>query len=104
MTELLRKAIIDGNDNITINVGAADLRSIIAEMVQDELTRRAQAVEASKERPTIPRKEAARMLNKDLSTLWRWAEDGTLPAYKVGRSVFYKHSDIENFAQRQPSN
>lgn len=96
MTELLRKAIIDGNDNITINVGAADLRSIIAEMVQDELTRRAQAVEANKEKPTLSRKEAADMLGVTFMTLNRWARDEYLVPVKIGYKVRYRLSDVEN--------
>lgn len=103
MTEVLRKAIIEGADSITINVSAAALRNIITEMVQNELIRTAKAVEASKERPTLTRKEAADMLGVTFMTLNRWAKDEYLVPVKIGYKVRYRLSDVEDILLKHTS-
>ena len=47
---------------------------------------------------TIP--EAARLLEVSPSTIWRWIEADTLPAYRVGpRAIRIKKEDIEGVIQ-----
>jgi excisionase family DNA binding protein len=42
--------------------------------------------------------EAASLLKVHKSTIWRWIENGSLPAYRVGqRGVRLKKADVEQF-------
>ncbi|MGG5508108.1 MULTISPECIES: helix-turn-helix domain-containing protein [unclassified Myroides] len=43
----------------------------------------------------ITRKEAARLLEVDLGTLWNWKNKGYLMPCYIGRRVYYKQSDID---------
>lgn len=43
----------------------------------------------------VSTEEAARMLGKDKTTLWRWAKEGYLVPVKVGRSNRYKIEEIK---------
>lgn len=43
----------------------------------------------------ISRKEAAKLLGVDLSTLWRWASVGSITPIKKGGRVFFKLSAID---------
>ena len=43
----------------------------------------------------VTRKAAAELLNVDLSTLWRWNEDGYLSPIKAGGKRLYRKSDID---------
>jgi len=44
----------------------------------------------------LTRQQVKDMLNISFPTLNKWNRTGELPAYKIGRKVFYKMSDIEN--------
>lgn len=43
----------------------------------------------------ITRKEAAKQLDVDVSTLWHWKNKGYLMPRYIGRRVYYKQSDID---------
>lgn len=44
----------------------------------------------------IPRKRTAELLDKDVSTLYRWEKSGYLrPVARRGRSVLYSSRDLE---------
>ena len=43
----------------------------------------------------LKREATAARLGVDLSTLWRWDRSGYLRPVRIGRSVYYKLSDIE---------
>ena len=47
----------------------------------------------------ISRKAASERLHKDLSTLYRWERAGMLHPIKIGRSVYYKESEIINIEE-----
>ncbi len=44
----------------------------------------------------LSREEAAKYLQVDLSTLWRWTKDGDLTSYGLGNRVYYKKSEIDH--------
>lgn len=48
---------------------------------------------------TIPATEAARLLAIHRNTLDRLIARGDLPAYKIGRSVRIRKTDLENYLQ-----
>lgn len=43
----------------------------------------------------LKREHTAARLGVDLSTLWRWDRSGYLKPVRIGRSVYYRLSDIE---------
>jgi excisionase family DNA binding protein len=43
--------------------------------------------------------QAANMLQVSRVTLWDWNKKGILPAFKIGRQVRYKLSDIQKIAE-----
>ena len=44
----------------------------------------------------IGKPEVARRLNKTIRSVDNWMKRGLLPYYKIGRSVSFKWSDVEN--------
>lgn len=96
MDARLLETIIEGNAAITVTVNAADLRSIIGEMMMRERRRISEAIERHKEQPSVTRKEAARMLNVSTETLRQWALSGYLTPVKIGVKVLYRMRDIED--------
>lgn len=97
---MLMERIIDGSQAITISVNAADLRNVVVEIVNQERERIRMAVEADKERPTLSRAEAAKMIGVHPNTLDRWAADGYLTPTKIGSRVLYRMSDIDEILSR----
>ena len=93
------KAIVSGTPGVIVQVAAADLRQAVAEMVQCERTRTAEAIASHRERPTMTREDAAKALNVTLSTLWRWAKMGYLNPVKIGTKVLYRASDIDRMLE-----
>lgn len=91
----IKDFITSATDNVILQVSASDLRAVIGEMYQKEQERTAKIVAEHRERPTIDRREAAKMLSVTLSTLWRWAKEGYLVPVKIGSKVLYRASDIE---------
>lgn len=101
MDTVTYNAIVDGTPGLSIQVAAADLRAIVAGMVQGEQAKITKALEAHREKPTMSRAEVARALGVTTATLWRWAKDGYLTPVKIGSKVLYRASDIEQMLNRQ---
>lgn len=100
MDAALMQTIIEGNPAITINVNAADLRNVVVEIVKQERQRIKDAIDASRELPTMTRRQAAEALNIHVNTLDRWAADGYVTPVKIGTKVLYKASDIDAILAR----
>jgi excisionase family DNA binding protein len=49
-----------------------------------------------KEEIPLTPKQTAEKLNTSLPTLHKWKTERLIPAYRIGRKVFYKKSDIIN--------
>lgn len=101
MDTVTYKAIVDGTPGVSILVAAADLRAVVAGMLQRERAKIAEAIEAHREKPTMSRAEVARALGVTTATLWRWAKDGYLTPVKIGSKVLYRASDIEQMLNRK---
>lgn len=67
-----------------------DLELAIRNVLSDMLAER----ETEKKDARITRAAAAKRLNKDFSTLNRWARAGMIHPIKVGRTVYFKESEI----------
>lgn len=95
MTASILNAISAEGRNIVLQVSAADLKQIVGEMYHAEKSRTEEAIKQHRERATLSRKEACRVLGVSQATLWHWAKDGYLVPVKIGSKVMYKASDID---------
>ncbi len=43
----------------------------------------------------LTRKETAGALKVDLSTIWRWTNEGILQSYGISNKVYYKRKEVE---------
>ena len=93
--------ILANSPGVMLVVNAEDLKSAIRELWNDHKVETRREIEADKERPTMTRHQAARALNINLTTLWRWAKDGYLSPVKIGSKVLYRASDIEAMLERR---
>lgn len=75
---------------IQIVLDAEDLKEAFRSVLSDLLSAR----ETEKKDARITRAAAAKRLNKDFSTLNRWARAGMIHPIKVGRTVYFKESEI----------
>ena len=83
------------NRNIQIVIGAEDLKEAIREMVSEMLAQKKEEQDSQ----LVRRNEVNKRLHVDNSTLWRWDRDGYLKAIRIGRSVFYKESDVKRLEE-----
>ena len=79
-----------GCENVQIVLSAPDLEKAIRNVLSDFLAQQ----EGQKEDPLVPRNVVNKRLHVDNSTLWRWDRTGYLKAVRIGRSVYYKESDV----------
>lgn len=54
-----------------------------------------------KEDILLNRKEAAHLLGISLVTLWKWTDNNTLPAFRMGKKIFYKKSEVIKALQKK---
>ena len=83
-------------------VSAPDLERAVWNVVSKVLDIKEQerkAEEEAKHDARIIRNAAAERLKKDLSTLYRWEKAGMLHPIKIGRSVYYRESEIRNIEE-----
>ena len=74
------------------NMTNEDWKNFIEKCINDALDARL----CKKNEVLIPRARAAKLLAKDVSTLYRWERAGLLrPAVRSGRSIWYKSGDLE---------
>ena len=70
-----------------------DWKEFIKKSINDALDARL----PGKREILIPRVKAAELLEKDVSTLYRWEKSGYLvPALRRGRTILYSSRDLEN--------
>lgn len=75
----------------SINVKPEDLYNMIHKAVQNALNKQNEKSSSA----LLTREATAKRLGVDLSTLWRWDKSGYLKAIRIGRTIYYKVSDIE---------
>lgn len=82
-------------------VGKDDLENIINGIVDERMSRffekKKQEAEADH---LITPKEAAELLEVNLSTLWRWHNEGYLTKVYIGDKPRYRQSDIDHILQK----
>lgn len=79
-----------------INITPEQLQNLIIEGVQTELNNFKEHFEPKNPTEFITRKETAKLLSINLSTLHHWTKAKKLKAYGKGKRVYYKRSEVEN--------
>ena len=92
---------VSGLGNPIIQISINDLRELVKELYAEERKRTEEEISAHRERPTLTRKETAKLLGVTLSTLWQWAKSGYLTPVKIGTKVMYRPSDVEALLTKQ---
>lgn len=68
-------------------------RTILSELLAERA--------AESQEMKIPRRDVARRLGVDPSTLWRWNKSGYHKPVRQGRKVFYRESDVIDLEEGQ---
>ena len=68
----------------------------LAQLIETSVENQIKKHLGAKEDPEqlLTREQAAKMLNCDIGTLWRWNKRGTLKAVAIANRVYYRKSDI----------
>lgn len=80
--------------SIPISELKEDLRSIITETIQTELTRLHES-NTAKDSKLLTRDDAAKFIGISLPTLNEWTKQGLIPGYRIGSRVRYKREELE---------
>ena len=89
--------------NQLVVMSRSDLDTMVNEMAQSIVAAQTKNMQEDSEagmgaperKRFITRKETARLLHVNYTTLWRWNKQGYLRSRKVGgRHVMYKYSDV----------
>jgi len=80
-----------GCENVQIVLSASDLERAIRNVISDFLAQQ----EVNNQDALVPRNLVNERLHVDNSTLWRWDKSGYLKAVRIGRSVYYRESDVK---------
>ena len=89
--------------NQLVVMSRSDLDTMVNEMAQSIVAAQTKNMQedneagmnATERKRFITRKETARLLHVNYTTLWRWNKQGYLRSRKVGgRHVMYKYSDV----------
>lgn len=73
-----------------------DLKRLIKEVIQEELASYEESLSNTEvDRLNSRGKTAKDILDVDLSTLYRWTQQGKIKAHAIGNRIYYKDSSIE---------
>lgn len=75
-----------------IQITPDQLTQLIEQGVENQIKKHLGAKEDPEQ--LLTREQAAKMLNCDIGTLWRWNKRGTLKAVAIANRVYYRKSDI----------
>ena len=98
---MLQQTTSQSNQIIQYVVGKADLEDIITNLVNDKMERfyANKKAEANADKLLTP-KEVTEILGVNLTTLWRWHNEGYLVKVYIGDKPRYKQSDIDRILMR----
>ena len=83
--------------NLLVQLSVGDLQQLISEAVKEEITKITKVIQLQPQKETpelLTREEVAKILKVSYTTLFHWNNDGTLPAQKIGKRVYYQRSII----------
>lgn len=87
--------IIQSGANVSITIGTSDLLQFANHLIRSTKEELESSVLAKKQETYVKPKDASKILQVDLSTLWRWNKMGYLMPIEVGGKRLYKQSDID---------
>lgn len=84
-------------ENITIlhDVTPEELKTMIIEGIKIQLDEIKKEFQPKEPTEYLTRKEVAKMLHVDVSTMHNWTKKGKLKAYYIGSRVYYKRHELE---------
>jgi len=86
---------------IILQIEGSDLFTFADKLVKDTASKVEQRLKAeNKPDELLSRKQAGKMLQVDLSTLYRWEQNGILKPVRIGKKVLYCNSDIKKKLQQ----
>ena len=95
----IRSLIESGQGSISFTVTAEALRAYGIAIAQEVLNAQAKAKDSDAILLTV--EEAGELLKASRTALWRWEKKGILKPIKIGRSVRYRKSDLEELAKKK---
>lgn len=82
-------------------VGREDLEAVINSIVDERMARFFDRKKQEAEADTLlTPKEVCQLLNVNLTTLWRWHNEGYLTKVYIGNKPRYRRSDIDRILKR----
>lgn len=85
--------------HLTFQISGADLLTAIQKAAQS--IQESKSVNISPEEKYMTPEQTSKMLQVSKVTLWTWNKKDILPAFKIGREVRYKLSDIQKVANKR---
>ncbi len=83
-----------GENTMLVQITVAYLKKLIAESVEEALKNKPKKEKKKKADKLLTRKQAAKLLQVSLTTLFHWNNSGELLAQKIGRKVYYHKDEI----------
>lgn len=92
--------ILKTGKNITVSIGIEDLKEWHKEVIADTRRELEEIVLTDKAETYPTPKQVSKMLNVDLTTLWRWNKKGYLKTIEFGGGRRYKMSEVKAIINR----
>jgi hypothetical protein len=91
----MKKVFNFDENNLSITIKVADLRTVINEINEEWAKRVAEAKKEVEKQEWYSTKETAKIFNKSISTINRWKLSGYLTAKTIGGRDYYSKKEIE---------
>lgn len=85
----------DLTGNIILQLTTEQLKEVVGHLYNEIQANVRRQIEAEREMPTLTTEQVREMLNVGATTLYRWHKSGILVPVKIGASVRYRRSDVE---------
>ena len=81
---------------VLLSIPIEELKEIIGQVVEEKLREFSSSLSHRKppEKEFLTRQEVCQMLQINLVTLWRFAREGRLKQYRIGRKVFFLAEEV----------
>ena len=77
-----------------IQLTPKQIKNLLSEVVKPEIENLKQSFQPKEPVNLLTRKEAAKLLKINLSTLWAWTNKGIIKSYAIGNRIYYKRHEI----------
>lgn len=91
----MKKEFNFDENNLSITIKVADLRTVINEINEEWAKRVAEAKKEVEKQEWYNSRDTAKMFNKSISTINRWKHSGYLTARTIGGMDYYSKKEIE---------